>query len=131
MDHDFEMTVQYAKDRIAFGRPIGSFQAIKHLLADTSLRAGDEQGGHARRGAHVGEAGRRLTACRRRAWPRRSSATAASSSAQNCFQVFGGIGYTWEHDQHLYLRRVTTDAGAVYGDPAWHRETPLPDWSGI
>ena len=37
MDHDFEMTVQYAKDRIAFGRPIGSFQAVKHLLADTSL----------------------------------------------------------------------------------------------
>ena len=37
MDHDFEMTLQYAKDRIAFGRPIGSFQALKHLLADTSL----------------------------------------------------------------------------------------------
>ena len=35
--------------------------------------------------------------------------------AQNCFQVFGGIGYTWEHDQHLYLRRLTTDA-ALYGD---------------
>ncbi len=41
--------------------------------------------------------------------------------AQNCFQVFGGIGHTWEHDQHLYLRRLTTDA-ALYGDPAWHRE---------
>src|SRR6202044_3882919 len=37
MDHDFEMTLQYAKDRIAFGRPIGSFQAIKHLLAEPSL----------------------------------------------------------------------------------------------
>ena len=41
--------------------------------------------------------------------------------AQNCFQVFGGIGYTWEHDQHLFLRRLTTDAG-LYGDAAWHRE---------
>jgi alkylation response protein AidB-like acyl-CoA dehydrogenase len=41
--------------------------------------------------------------------------------AQNCFQVFGGIGYTWEHDQHLYLRRLTTDA-ALYGEPSWHRE---------
>ena len=40
---------------------------------------------------------------------------------QTCFQVFGGIGYTWEHDQHLYLRRITTDAG-LFGDPAWHRE---------
>ena len=41
--------------------------------------------------------------------------------AQTCFQVFGGIGYTWEHDQHLYLRRITTDAG-LFGDAAWHRE---------
>ena len=40
---------------------------------------------------------------------------------QNCFQTFGGIGYTWEHDQHLYLRRITTDAG-LFGDSAWHRE---------
>jgi alkylation response protein AidB-like acyl-CoA dehydrogenase len=41
--------------------------------------------------------------------------------AQNCFQVFGGIGFTWEHDQHLYLRRLTTDA-ALFGNPVWHRE---------
>ena len=41
--------------------------------------------------------------------------------AHSCFQVFGGIGYTWEHDQHLYLRRLTTDA-TLFGDPAWHRE---------
>ena len=41
--------------------------------------------------------------------------------AQNCFQVFGGIGYTWEHDQHLYLRRLTTDA-ELFGDAGWHRE---------
>jgi alkylation response protein AidB-like acyl-CoA dehydrogenase len=41
--------------------------------------------------------------------------------ASNCTQVFGGIGLTWEHDQHLYVRRVTTDA-ALFGDPVWHRE---------
>ena len=41
--------------------------------------------------------------------------------AQGCWQVFGGIGYTWEHDQHLYLRRLTTDA-MLYGDATWHRE---------
>lgn len=119
MDHDFEMTLQYAKDRIAFGRPIGSFQAVKHQLADTSLALemskalalaaartvgaedgyGPEAASMAK--AFVGEAGIDL--------------------AQTCFQVFGGIGYTWEHDQHLYLRRITTDAG-LFGDPAWHRE---------
>jgi alkylation response protein AidB-like acyl-CoA dehydrogenase len=49
--------------------------------------------------------------------------------AQSCFQTFGGIGFTWEHDQHLYLRRLTTDA-AFFGDPPWHRER-LCELSGI
>jgi alkylation response protein AidB-like acyl-CoA dehydrogenase len=128
MDYDLGMAVQYAKERIAFGRPIGSFQAIKHLLADTSLllemskamalsaaeRLGEEVAGNGRREgdtygleaasmakAFVGDCGIDL--------------------GQACFQVFGGIGFTWEHDQHLYLRRLTTDA-AFFGDPVWHRE---------
>ena len=119
MAFDFEMTLQYAKDRIAFGRPIGSFQGVKHQLADTSMalemskavalaaaRTVGEDGGYGPQAASiaksfVGEAGVDLV--------------------QTCFQVFGGIGYTWEHDQHLYLRRITTDAG-LYGDAAWHRE---------
>jgi len=120
MDHDFEMTLQYAKDRIAFGRPIGSFQGVKHQLADTSLAlemskslalaaartVGDEDDGHGPAAAsmaksYIGDAGIALV--------------------QTCFQIFGGIGYTWEHDQHLYLRRITTDAG-LFGDPTWHRE---------
>ena len=114
MDHDFAMTVQYAHDRIAFGRPIGSFQGVKHQLADTSMAlemskaitlaaartvgSGDEYGPEAASmaKAFVGDAGIELV--------------------QTCFQVFGGIGYTWEHDQHLYLRRITTDAG-LFGDP--------------
>jgi alkylation response protein AidB-like acyl-CoA dehydrogenase len=118
MDHDFSMTVQYAKDRIAFGRPIGSFQGVKHQLADTSLAlemskatalaaartvGADDYGPEAASmaKAFIGDAGIELV--------------------QTCFQVFGGIGYTWEHDQHLYLRRITTDAG-LFGDAAWHRE---------
>jgi alkylation response protein AidB-like acyl-CoA dehydrogenase len=120
MDHDFSMTLQYAKDRIAFGRPIGSFQGVKHQLADTSLAlemskavtlaaartVGTGEDDHGPQAASmakafVGEAGIDLV--------------------QTCFQIFGGIGYTWEHDQHLYLRRITTDAG-LFGDPAWHRE---------
>ncbi len=48
---------------------------------------------------------------------------------QNCFQVFAGIGFTWEHDHHLYLRRLTMDA-ALYGDPAWHR-TRLARYYGL
>jgi len=44
--------------------------------------------------------------------------------AHNCFQVFGGIGYTWEHDQHLFFRRLAADA-ATFGTAAWHRSQLL------
>lgn len=119
MDRLFELTLDYAKARTAFGRPIGSFQAVKHLLADTALLLEESKAvsvgatdalHHALANAQevvsmaksfVGEAGVEL--------------------AHNCWQVFGGIAYTWEHDFHLYLRRLTVDA-ALYGDAAWHRE---------
>jgi alkylation response protein AidB-like acyl-CoA dehydrogenase len=119
MDHDLQLAVQYAKDRTAFGRPIGSFQAIKHLLADTSLMLEMSKG-------IVTAAVEAMGAGREDAGSTASMAKAFVGDcgidlAQNCFQVFGGIGYTWEHDQHLFLRRLTTDA-ALYGGPEWHRE---------
>jgi alkylation response protein AidB-like acyl-CoA dehydrogenase len=119
MDHEFEMTLQYAKDRIAFGRPIGSFQAIKHLLADISLSLEMSKA--------VVLAAARTLGSEDDYGPQAASIAkalvgeAALDLAQNCFQIFGGIGYTWEHDQHLYLRRLTTDAG-LFGDADWHRE---------
>jgi alkylation response protein AidB-like acyl-CoA dehydrogenase len=119
MDHEFAMTVQYAKDRIAFGRPIGSFQAVKHLLADTSLAV--EMGKSvvlAAANALGDDDGYGSEAC---SIAKSIVSDAEIELAQNCFQVFGGIGYTWEHDQHLFLRRLTTDA-ALHGDAAWHRE---------
>jgi alkylation response protein AidB-like acyl-CoA dehydrogenase len=119
MHQEFEMTVDYAKQRIAFGRPIGSFQAVKHLLADTSLSlemskavvlaAARTLGSDDDYGPQAASIAKALVG------------EAALELAQNCFQVFGGIGYTWEHDQHLYLRRLTTDAG-LFGDADWHRE---------
>jgi alkylation response protein AidB-like acyl-CoA dehydrogenase len=119
MDTLFGMTVAYAKDRIAFGRPIGSFQAIKHLLADQALyletckagavaaaeavAKGDEMAAEvvSMAAAYVGDQGREL--------------------AQECLQVHGGIGYTWEHDLHLFMRRIESNA-VLYGEPTWHRE---------
>jgi len=119
MDHDFEMTLQYAKDRIAFGRPIGSFQAIKHLLADTSLMLEMSKAITLAAANSVGaDDGYGLEAA---SMAKAFVGDCAIDLAQNCFQVFGGIGFTWEHDQHLYLRRITTDS-ALFGDPAWHRE---------
>ncbi|MBH0778435.1 acyl-CoA dehydrogenase family protein [Nocardia bovistercoris] len=119
MERDLELTVRYAKDRIAFGRPIGSFQAIKHVLADMSLylemsiatvlAAAEDLG--------TGDSHGVLAASMAKAFV----GDHGIDLAQNCFQVFGGIGFTWEHDQHRYLRRITTDC-ALFGDAAWHRE---------
>ncbi|HMG42302.1 MAG TPA: acyl-CoA dehydrogenase family protein [Acidimicrobiales bacterium] len=119
MDRIFGETLDYAKSRIAFGRPIGSFQAVKHLLADTSLLL---------------EASRAAAVAAARCVQREGDDAAEVASiakafvgdsgielAQSCLQVLGGIGFTWEHDLHLYLRRLTTDA-YLYGEPAWHRE---------
>jgi alkylation response protein AidB-like acyl-CoA dehydrogenase len=119
MNSDFEMALQYAKDRIAFGRPIGSFQAVKHLLADTSLALEMSKAITLAAAESVGASdGYGLEAA---SMAKAFVGDSGVDLVQSCFQVFGGIGYTWEHDQHLYLRRITTDA-ALFGDPAWHRE---------
>jgi alkylation response protein AidB-like acyl-CoA dehydrogenase len=119
MDHDFEMAVQYSKDRIAFGRPIGSFQAVKHLLADTSLLLEMSKAMAESAAEAVGSG--RSDASEVASMAKAFVSESAIQLAQSCFQSFGGIGYTWEHDQHLYLRRLTMDA-ALYGDASWHRE---------
>jgi alkylation response protein AidB-like acyl-CoA dehydrogenase len=119
MDEVFRMTVEYAKARIAFGRPIGSFQAIKHLLADTSflLEASKAAASAAARSVQAEHGNARELSSVAKAFVGESGITLA----QNCFQVFGGIGFTWEHDLHLFLRRLTADA-VLYGQASWHRE---------
>jgi alkylation response protein AidB-like acyl-CoA dehydrogenase len=144
MDYDLGMAVQYAKDRIAFGRPIGSFQAIKHLLADTSLllemskamalaaaeRLGEEIAVKGTLEADADGADAYATyGLEAASMAKAFVGDCGIDLGQACFQVFGGIGFTWEHDQHLYLRRLTTDA-AFFGDPVWHRER-LCELSGI
>jgi alkylation response protein AidB-like acyl-CoA dehydrogenase len=119
MDRMLELTLQYAKDRYAFGRSIGSFQAIKHLLADLSLLLEASKAGAA---AAINEVQDLDPAA-----PEATSAVKAFVSdsavelAQGCLQIHGGIGYTWEHDLHLYYRRLAGDH-VMYGEPDWHRE---------
>jgi alkylation response protein AidB-like acyl-CoA dehydrogenase len=115
----FEMTRVYAIDRTAFGRPIGSFQAVKHQLADLSLAVESAKAvvAAAVRAVQAGRADAGEIASMAKAWV----GDAGIDIAQGCFQVFGGIGYTWEHDSHLFLRRITMD-GLLYGPPDWHRE---------
>jgi alkylation response protein AidB-like acyl-CoA dehydrogenase len=119
MEHDFDLALAYAKERIAFGRPIGSFQAVKHLLADTSLLLEMSKAAATAAARTVGDADG--DAPEAASIAKAFVGDCAVDLAQNCFQVFGGVGFMWSHDQHLYLRRLTVDA-ALYGSPAQHRE---------
>jgi alkylation response protein AidB-like acyl-CoA dehydrogenase len=119
MDTLFEMTRVYAGDRIAFGRPIGSFQAVKHQLADMSLSVEASKGiaVAATRAVQAGQPDAGEIASMAKAY----IGDAGIDVSQGCFQVFGGIGFTWEHDLHLYLRRLSMGS-LLFGSPDWHRE---------
>jgi alkylation response protein AidB-like acyl-CoA dehydrogenase len=116
-----EMTVDYAGQREQFGAKIGSFQAVKHHCADMAV--GVEAGR-----AALWAAALSLDAATDAARTRASSAavayakSAASRVAGAALQVHGGIGFTWEHDLHLFLRRIKVDE-AVDGTVAEHRST--------
>jgi len=96
---------QYAKVREQFGKPIGSFQAIKHMCAEMLLRA--EQisvaAADAASAAAASDDGQLSIAA---AVAAAAAIDAASANTKDCIQVLGGIGITWEHDAHLYLRRA-------------------------
>jgi alkylation response protein AidB-like acyl-CoA dehydrogenase len=119
VDALFSMTVQYAKDRIAFGRPIGSFQALKHLMADQAVLVETCKAGAvaAARAVQEGAADVAEVTSMVKAY----MGDVAVDVTQECLQIHGGIGYTWEHDLHLFLRRASSNA-ALYGTPAWHRD---------
>jgi alkylation response protein AidB-like acyl-CoA dehydrogenase len=114
----FEATVAYAKDREQFGRPIGSFQAVKHRLADCYLAV---ERAHALAWFAVATVAEDD--------PRRAVATSmAKAAAGDCqrlltrdgLQLHGGIGFTWEHDLHLLLKRALTGE-LLLGTSAQHR----------
>ncbi|WP_328437026.1 acyl-CoA/acyl-ACP dehydrogenase [Streptomyces sp. NBC_00444] len=114
-----DMAVEYAKVRHQFGRPIGSFQAVKHLLADVLLEVES-----ARAAAHyvllaADAEDPELPAVASLAKAFCSDAC-LQATAEN-IQVHGGIGFTWEHPAHLYLKRAKTSQ-LLFGDPAHHRE---------
>jgi alkylation response protein AidB-like acyl-CoA dehydrogenase len=118
-DRVFTFTLEYAFDRYSFGRPIASYQALKHRFADMKLWL---ESGMAT-----------ATACAQVVQDGADDAAELVSAAasfigdrtpeivEDCVQMHGGIGVTWEHDIHLYLRRVTLNR-ALYGGPDEHRE---------
>lgn len=117
-----EMTVQYAKTRIQFGRAIGSFQAVKHMAADLLMEA--ESATSAARAAAQALASRANDADEAIALAAFACADAFSKVAADAIQMHGGIAFTWAHPAHLYLRRARADA-QLLGAPAYHRERYL------
>lgn len=118
-DQMFQRTVEYAFDRYSFGRPLASYQALKHRFANLKLwleachattsgaaRAVESMGVQAAELARVAKA---------------YVGDQAPAILQDCVQLHGGIGVTWDHDLHLYLRRVVQDR-ALFGTPIEHRE---------
>lgn len=116
-----ELTVEYARQREQFGAPIGSFQAVKHHCADMAV--GVEAGRSALWAAALALDGASQDARSRAASAGAAYAkSAASRVAGTALQVHGGIGFTWEHDLHLFLRRIKVDQ-ALDGTVAEHRAT--------
>jgi len=119
MQTGFDMTVEWSFNRYSFGRPLASYQELKHRFADmkTWLEASHAISDAATNAVAVGS-------------PEAAELLSAASSyigdfggelMQDCVQIHGGIGITFDHDLHLYLRRHTVNR-ALYGTPAEHRQ---------
>ncbi|MCV7346898.1 acyl-CoA dehydrogenase [Mycolicibacterium rhodesiae] len=125
-----DTAVDYAKVREQFGKPIGSFQAIKHMCAEMLLRS--QQASVAAADAAVAAAGedaQQLSIAA--AIAAAIGIEAATANAKDCIQVLGGIGITWEHDAHLYLRRAYSIGQILGGRPAWLRRVAALTLDGV
>src|SRR5215218_5933423 len=116
--HLLDLSVSYAKSRLQFGRPIGSFQAVKHKLADLllDLEHARSTAYHAVWALADGTDDPALAVSIAQA----TASAALAKIAADTVQVHGGIGFTWEHQAHLYFKRATTDA-ALLGSAEEHR----------
>jgi alkylation response protein AidB-like acyl-CoA dehydrogenase len=121
-DRAYEMTLDYLKDRKSFGRPIGSYQALKHRMADMLLWL---------------ESSKAAAVAAVKALEFEDDAAGVASVAKSyiaertpillreCLQMHGGVGFTWEHDLHLFMRRVESNA-VIYGGVDYHRDRLAP-----
>ena len=114
-----EMAVGYAKERIQFGRPIGSFQAIKHKCANVLLEVESAKSAAYYAGwvASSDSEELKIAAPLAKAFCSDAYFLAASEN----IQIHGGIGFTWEHDAHLYFKRAKSSE-ILFGDASYHRE---------
>jgi len=120
-----DSAVNYAKLRVQFGRTIGSFQAIKHRLADLLLdvELAKSAAYYAAQAAAIDDP----------EWPALASLAKAGASetylntAIQCIQIHGGIGFTWDNDTHLWFKRAKSSE-VLLGQPSYHRELLMQRW---
>jgi alkylation response protein AidB-like acyl-CoA dehydrogenase len=119
MDRMFEVTLEYLGDRYSFGRPLASYQALKHRVADDKMWLeachAVATGAAASVATKAADAAEIVSAAKAWIGPH------ATELIQDCVQLHGGIGVTWDHDLHLYLRRATVNR-LTYGTPEDHAE---------
>jgi alkylation response protein AidB-like acyl-CoA dehydrogenase len=114
-----EMGVDYAKERKQFGRPIGAYQAVSHRCAQMLLETeGARSAAYYAAWATENEP---ETAPLAASMAKAYASDAGTRVTGASLQVHGGIGFTWEHDLHLFLKRASADA-VMFGDARWHRE---------
>jgi alkylation response protein AidB-like acyl-CoA dehydrogenase len=119
MDVAFDMTVEWAFDRYAFGRPLASYQELKHRFAD--MKAWLEASHAVSDAAAIAVATGAPDADELVSAAKAFIGAYGAELMQDCVQIHGGIGLTFEHDLHLYLRRHTIDR-SLHGTPAEHRQ---------
>lgn len=125
-----QTAAEYAKVREQFGKPIGSFQAVKHMCAEMLLRSQQVAvaASDVAEAAIGGDATQLSIAA---AVAAAAAIDAAKHNGRDCIQVLGGIGFTWEHDAHLYLRRSYATAQILGGHGTWLRRVAALTRSGL
>ena len=129
-----DTATEYAKVREQFGKPIGSFQAIKHMCAEMLLRSEQASVAAADASRAAGESDQVDGAEQLSLAASLAGAVgieAARTNAKDCIQVLGGIGITWEHDAHLYLRRAIGIAQFLGGQSRWLRRVAALTQQGV
>jgi alkylation response protein AidB-like acyl-CoA dehydrogenase len=115
----FDISVAYVKEREQFGVPIGSFQSMKHKLADLLILLERARALGYFAALTIAEGDERAAISTSMA--KAAAGDAAQRIAREGIQIHGGIGYTWEHDMHLYVRRLQSSV-ALFGGPSRHRQ---------
>ncbi|MFF8840962.1 acyl-CoA dehydrogenase family protein [Streptomyces sp. NPDC015130] len=124
-----ELTVAYAGERVQFGRPIGSFQAVKHRLADAYVLVESARSVALGASFAAAEGAGSAESVRCAAAAKSACSEAFSAVAGEMIQLHGGIGITWEHDAHRYFKRAH-GSSQLFGPPSWHRAR-LADGLGL